>query len=90
MSAVVDSHGHGHAHDYGEHHGGYGGIMRWILMSFLEFHRLRKIRDDSANPKTWTTDQGISRSWSIMLTDQIAFWHRWRKWPCPTGGPRRG
>jgi cytochrome c oxidase subunit 1 len=30
MSAVVDSHGHGHAHDYGDHHGGYGGIMRWI------------------------------------------------------------
>src|SRR5882724_9130027 len=30
MSAVVDSYGHGHAHDYGDHHGGYGGIMRWI------------------------------------------------------------
>src|SRR6266403_4991406 len=30
MSAVVDSHGHGHAHDYSDHHGGYGGIMRWI------------------------------------------------------------
>ena len=30
MSAVVDSHGHGHAHDYGDHHGGYGGVMRWI------------------------------------------------------------
>src|SRR2546425_1869 len=30
MSAVVDSYGHGHAHGYGDHHGGYGGIMRWI------------------------------------------------------------
>ena len=27
MSAVLDNHGDGHAHD---HHGGYGGIMRWI------------------------------------------------------------
>src|SRR6266550_2461367 len=40
-----------------------------------------------AQANTWTTDQGISlslsrspltRSGSIMLTDQIAFWHRWR------------
>ncbi len=31
MSAVVDSHGHEHAHDpHGAHHGPYGGIMRWI------------------------------------------------------------
>ena len=30
MSAVVDSHAPGHAHDHGDHHGGYGGIMRWI------------------------------------------------------------
>src|ERR1043166_3791269 len=32
MSAVVDTHGHGHAgHDHGHgHHGPYGGIMRWI------------------------------------------------------------
>ena len=35
MSAVVDNHGHdhdaaGHAHGHGDHHGGYGGIMRWI------------------------------------------------------------
>src|SRR5512147_49428 len=28
MSAVVDSHGHGHEHH--DHHGGYGGLMRWI------------------------------------------------------------
>src|SRR6267378_3848870 len=27
MSAVVDSHGHGHAHDYGDHHGVFGAIM---------------------------------------------------------------
>ena len=32
MSAVVDTHGHGHAgEDHGHgHHGPYGGIMRWI------------------------------------------------------------
>src|SRR3979490_3038824 len=30
MSAVVDGYGHGQAHDHGDHHGGYGGIMRWI------------------------------------------------------------
>src|SRR6185369_5977871 len=32
MSAVVDTHGHGHeGHDHGHgHHGPYGGIMRWI------------------------------------------------------------
>ncbi|HEY4637729.1 MAG TPA: cbb3-type cytochrome c oxidase subunit I, partial [Burkholderiales bacterium] len=30
MSAVVDTHGHGHEHGHGDHHGGYGGIMRWI------------------------------------------------------------
>src|SRR3989441_6489382 len=30
MSAVIDSHAPGHAHDHGDHHGGYGGIMRWI------------------------------------------------------------
>ena len=28
MSAVVDTHGHEHGH--GDHHGGYGGIMRWV------------------------------------------------------------
>jgi cytochrome c oxidase subunit 1 len=28
MSAVVDSHAHDHGH--GDHHGGYGGLMRWI------------------------------------------------------------
>src|SRR5436309_6652778 len=28
MSAIVDN--HGHAHDAHDHHGGYGGIMRWI------------------------------------------------------------
>src|SRR5437762_2936353 len=27
MSAVID---HGHAHAHHDHHGGYGGIMRWI------------------------------------------------------------
>ena len=33
MSAVVDTHGHGHSHDehgHHDHHGGYGGVMRWI------------------------------------------------------------
>ena len=28
MSAVLDN--HGHAHDPRDHHGGYGGIMRWV------------------------------------------------------------
>jgi cytochrome c oxidase subunit 1 len=28
MSAVLDN--HGHAHDPHDHHGGYGGIMRWV------------------------------------------------------------
>jgi len=28
MSAVIDSHDHAHGHH--DHHGGYGGIMRWI------------------------------------------------------------
>jgi len=27
MSAIVDNHAHDHGHG---HHGGYGGIMRWI------------------------------------------------------------
>ncbi|MDH3319328.1 MAG: cytochrome c oxidase subunit I, partial [Betaproteobacteria bacterium] len=26
MSAVVDTHDHGHE----DHHGGYGGLMRWV------------------------------------------------------------
>src|SRR4029079_12242514 len=30
MSAVVDTHGHDHAHDDHGHHGPYGGFMRWI------------------------------------------------------------
>ena len=30
MSAVVDTHGHGHEHGHGDQHGGYGGIMRWV------------------------------------------------------------
>src|SRR5258706_9435554 len=34
MSSVVDTHGHGHDHAHGHdehgHHGGYGGLMRWI------------------------------------------------------------
>src|SRR5574342_37036 len=28
MSAIVDTHGHGHEH--GDHHGGYSGLMRWV------------------------------------------------------------
>ena len=30
MSAIVDTHGHGHEHGHGDHHGGYGGLMRWV------------------------------------------------------------
>src|SRR5260221_669955 len=31
MSAVVDTHGHDHAHGGHDHHGGgYGGLMRWL------------------------------------------------------------
>jgi cytochrome c oxidase subunit 1 len=33
MSAVVDNHDHGHGHGYDahhDHHGGDGGIRRWI------------------------------------------------------------
>ena len=30
MSAVVDTHGHEHEHGHGDHHGPYGGVMRWI------------------------------------------------------------
>ena len=29
MSAVIDTHGHGHGGHH-DHHGGYGGVMRWI------------------------------------------------------------
>jgi cytochrome c oxidase subunit 1 len=31
MSAIVDTHDHGHEHaGHGDHHGGYSGIMRWV------------------------------------------------------------